>query len=166
MFGRETRTQLPDIPAKKQCCAADETARRNDELAKFNMKKFGDAKNRARHSTISRGDTVLLQNEIKENKLTPAYGPKPYTVVDVKGNMVKVRSNEREVTRNSSVFKKIKQSDCDDNIEFNIEEDDVPNPSKELPVPSQNIMPKNNMPERKSERIRRKPKRLEEYVLF
>ena len=73
---------------------------------------------------------MLLRNK-RENKLTPAFDPQPYTVVGRKGSMISAKRGERVVTRNTSFFKHIPlihqnnpESDRDDD-DVIIEVDDV-----------------------------------------
>lgn len=91
------------------------------------MKQMED--NRIRASDSDRkhtGDHVMLENEIK-GKLIPLYDPNPYIVTKQKGPMITARRGEKEVTRNTSRFKKVTfdipedMIDDDDNDEFKID---------------------------------------------
>ena len=56
---------------------------------------------------IKIGNSVLKKTDRKENKLTPAYEPNPYTVTNKNGNMITVINGNGLVTRNSSKLKKL-----------------------------------------------------------
>ena len=50
----------------------------------------------------------------KQNKLSTPYSPEPYQVIKQKGSMITVKNDdEKEITRNSSCFKKIETDDTD-----------------------------------------------------
>ncbi|CAG2198607.1 P4HA [Mytilus edulis] len=66
----------------------DEYARQNDENAKTRMKHLADLKNKAKSNDIEEGDTVLIRNEVKKNKLTPIFDPRPQTVIKKKDNSI------------------------------------------------------------------------------
>ena len=68
------------------------------------MKLHADRRNRAKESKLKVGDYVLMQ-VWKSNKLSMPFNPKPYQVIDIKGDMVVVRNAEHTVTRNVSFFK-------------------------------------------------------------
>ncbi|CAC5357576.1 unnamed protein product [Mytilus coruscus] len=108
IINREPVTKLPQVHkpniTNKQM---DENARQNDESEKCKMKKQFDDRNHAKTSNIDIGNSVLRKTDRKENKLTPAYEPNPYNVINKKGSMITVTNGEKLVTRNSSKFKKV-----------------------------------------------------------
>ena len=59
---------------------------------------------RAKKSKLKVGDYVIMQVP-KSNKLSMLFNPKPYQVIDIKGDMVTVRNAEHTVTWNGSFFK-------------------------------------------------------------
>ncbi|XP_061193203.1 uncharacterized protein K02A2.6-like [Saccostrea echinata] len=105
MFGRDTRTKLPQISGPTDR-PRDEIARQQDEYAKRKMR----SETRNRTQQINSGDTVLIKNE-SGNTLTPAYNPEPHIVVSTKGTMISASPcsspTTKCVTRNSSFFKRI-----------------------------------------------------------
>ena len=80
--------------------------KQNDREAKLKMKRYADASHRSKPSNIQLDDRVLLRNK-RENKLTPAFDPQPYTVVGRKGSMISTKRGERVITRNTSFFKHV-----------------------------------------------------------
>ena len=60
-------------------------------------------KQKTKPSPLCLGDEVL----IKQNKLSPPYNPKQYTVTKKKGSIVTVQRGDHQVTRNSSLFKRV-----------------------------------------------------------
>ena len=71
------------------------------------MKRQFDERNHTKPCDIQIGNSVLKKTDRKENKLTPAYEPNPYTVTNKKGNMITVTNGNGLVTRNSSKLKKL-----------------------------------------------------------
>ena len=80
--------------------------KQNDREAKLKMKRYADASHRSKPSNLQLDDRVLLRNK-RENKLTPAFDPQPYTVVGRKGSMISTKRGERVITRNTSFFKHV-----------------------------------------------------------
>ena len=80
--------------------------KQNDREAKLKMKRYADASHRSKPSNLQLDDRVLLRNT-RENKLTPAFDPQPYTVVGRKGSMISAKRGERVITRNTSFFKHV-----------------------------------------------------------
>ena len=64
--------------------------KQNDREAKLKMKRYADASHRSKPSNLQLDDRVLLRNK-RENKLTPAFDPQPYTVVGRKGSMISAK---------------------------------------------------------------------------
>ncbi|XP_056016904.1 uncharacterized protein K02A2.6-like [Ostrea edulis] len=133
MFNREAKTRLPSVPRKQT--KNDELLRQNDEMSNTLMKAGADERMKTRRSDIQIGDHVLIRYEVKENKTTPSYDPVPHVVTNRKGNMITTKQNERNVTRNSSFFKKTKHqlqaADTADEEEI----PDVPTQKNHLKIP-------------------------------
>jgi hypothetical protein len=55
--------------------AVDECVRRKDSDAKYNMKTHADLRNRAMDKGITVGDTVLMKNDFKGDKMSSMYNP-------------------------------------------------------------------------------------------
>ena len=75
----------------------------------------------AKKSNFQIGDTVLVKKDFRENKLSAKFNENPHVVTDKKGSMITVSSNNHDITRNSTGFKKIKQSES---TEIQMEEED------------------------------------------
>ena len=92
-----------------------------------------------------------LVKQPKQNKLLTPYSLEPYNVINQKGSMITVKNDdEKEITRNSSFFKKIETDDTD-----KTKTSDYPMP--EEPITSQ-------QEPRRSNRNRRPPAYLNDHV--
>ena len=115
MFSRRTyRTRLPEVKPLYD----DGVIRERDGAAKRKMKMYADNHSNVKNSNFQLDDTVLVKQK-KVNKLTPPFDPNPMIIIAIKGSMItaKSRKTNKEITRNSSFFKKI--NDCQD-TEFEI----------------------------------------------
>ena len=101
--GRRFKTRLPCHSAPSISKAAVEDFNRK---AMESAKQYADQKRHTQHSTISVGDTVLVQQR-KQNKLSSFYDPLPYKVISLKGSMITARRQGHQIVRNSSFFKKV-----------------------------------------------------------
>ena len=63
------------------------------------MKAYADERRHAQQSSIKIGDHVLLKQN-KGGKLTPAYDPRPYTVVGVRGSKITVKRGKETKSYN------------------------------------------------------------------
>ena len=79
MFGREIRRKLPEKVVSQEEKRHD-PIRERDEGKKRQMKVYADERRHAQESSIKICDP-----------LTPAYDPRPYAVVGVKGSMITVK---------------------------------------------------------------------------
>lgn len=109
LFGREPATKLPYITVNddhdhNEIHAA---ARRNDEQAKQTQKTYADHRNRATHNDLQVGDTVLMRNDKKSNKLSTPFSPKPMVITNIKGTAVTAANDKHTIRRNASRFKKM-----------------------------------------------------------
>ncbi|XP_061190342.1 uncharacterized protein K02A2.6-like [Saccostrea echinata] len=147
LFNRETRTKLPQVPTYKPN-AVDECARQNDEVAKRKMKQNATFNNSP--NDIHCGDVVLMKNEQKNNKLAPNLDPKPYNVVAKKGGMVTVSSTsgmEKNVTRNTSCFKRIPNTLAPGSVEPEVAEGEeliLERKDEQVPISDSKSMPMQN----------------------
>ena len=110
---RPYRTRLPEIKSTYE----DTVIREKDRKAKEKMKMYADDHTNVKTSDISVGNTVLVkQNKI--NKLTPPFNPDPLVVIEKKGSMITAKSstNNKEIRRNSSFFKRIKNREVVDKV--------------------------------------------------
>ncbi|CAB4044161.1 Hypothetical predicted protein, partial [Paramuricea clavata] len=71
-------------------------------------KVYFDKRNKAQSSEFKVGDAVLLRNS-KKGKLQTPYEHQKYQIVKKKGSMITASNDNRQVTRNSSHFKKFKE---------------------------------------------------------
>lgn len=78
MFQREAKTKIPKIYEPKAEIKIDEPVRQNDEKSKSDAKLYSDARHQAKESDFNIGDTVLVKNDIRQNKLSTAYYENPY----------------------------------------------------------------------------------------
>ena len=104
LFNRKMKVKLPEINSPND--HLDLTIRQNDTDNKKKMKNYADARSRAHTSEIQVGDTVLPLQP-RRNKYTPPYNPVPHQVTARKGSMITAGCGDRQLTRNSSFFKKI-----------------------------------------------------------
>ncbi|KAK3739257.1 hypothetical protein QZH41_000263 [Actinostola sp. cb2023] len=79
-----------------------------DTHAKARMKEYADKKRHTQPHDIQVGDSVLVRQE-KRNKFTTPFEPVLYTVISVNRSMITAHrtTDEREITRNSSHYKKV-----------------------------------------------------------
>ena len=105
LFNRSIRTKLPQTVTVRDK-PKDSVVRFKDEKAKSKMKQYADAKRKAKNTVIQVGDTVLLRQK-KQNKFSTKFDPSPFKVTRKKGTMITALRNEKYVTRNASLFKKV-----------------------------------------------------------
>ena len=77
------------------------------------MKAYADERRHAQQSSIKIGERVLLKQN-RGDTLTPAYDPRPYVVVGVKGSMITVKRGKEIKSRNSSHYKILKYTGKED----------------------------------------------------
>ena len=101
---RPYRTRLPEIKPLYD----DAVIREKDSAAKRKMKMYADNHMNVKESNFNISDIVLVKQK-KVNKLTPPFNPDPLVVISIKGSMITAKSTttQKEITRNSSFFKKI-----------------------------------------------------------
>ena len=73
------------------------------------MKEYADKRRNARENLIVVGDQVLLKQSIADVR-TPAFDPRFFSVIGVKGSMVIVKRGREMRSRNSSHSKFLKHS--------------------------------------------------------
>ena len=178
LFGRNLKTKLPHIYENDNKYQAMEN---RDTQQKQKMKKYADIKNNAKPSTIRVGDPVLIKDT--SMKKATHFKPRPLVVTHKKGSMITAQQGHQKVTRNSSFFKKSpeypveseSESFCDDifsepGLDPNTHGTSIPDTNSDnqspdiqdnIPIPV--TMP---VPVRRSSRITRAPKRLDDFVLY
>jgi hypothetical protein len=106
MFRYKANTvRIPDMRPIKENDIKNE-AKSNDEVAKNIQKIYHNSKYKVKPSEMDLGDRVLVK-QTKINKFTPIYNPNPLTITSKRGSMITARNSEKEITRNSSLYKKI-----------------------------------------------------------
>lgn len=105
---RKLRTKLPCVD-DLQTIPPSSDLRDRDYERKLLGKQREDVQRRAKPSTISVGDTVLMKNLCPTNKLSTNFYKEKFTVVDRQGSNVTVKSREtgRTYDRNTSHLKTI-----------------------------------------------------------
>ena len=76
MFGRNTRTRLPQVDTKTDRSANDQHVEQRDKDQRQRMKEYADKRRQSKQTTMKIGDSVLVRQE-KKNKFTPNFDPKP-----------------------------------------------------------------------------------------
>ena len=109
LFNRNIVTKLPELDQDYDPPTTAPNIQVKDSLAKQKMKRHADKRDRAHTSEISIGDIVLVRQR-KANKFSTKFDPSPYEVVSIKGTMVTAVRNEKYITRNVSLFKRIDES--------------------------------------------------------
>ena len=131
-----------------------ESTRQHDNLQKQRMKQYADTKRHAKPKVIKIGDTVLLKREGHLSNETSPYDPEPYKVTAINGSMVTAERNGRKVTRNSTFFKVLKNfTPPNDSANEDLDARIPAEPQEAQPV------------ERRSQRIRRPPQYLKDFVV-
>jgi transposase InsO family protein len=90
MFRYDVRTKLPSV-CDNTVLTGDGEHRDRDSEYKLRGQVYADRNRRARHSDITVGDRVLLQQR-KTNKLSTMFEPSPYDVIERRGNEVTIQS--------------------------------------------------------------------------
>ena len=104
LFNRPMRVKIPDVPSSEEDPAS---IRHRDMLAKEKMKSYADRKAYVKPSNLTTGDKVLVRRDPSGiNSRTP-YQPEPYVITHRKGTMVTAEGGGKNITRNSSFFKKL-----------------------------------------------------------
>ena len=167
MFQREPKTKMPQVFEQTAEKKIEERVRQNDEKAKFQANQYGDSRNNAKESNIKIGDTVLVEKDSKENKLSARFNGTPHLVTEKKGSMITASSNVRDVTRNSTSFKKITPRDYIQISEE--EEEDEPEPCTGVIKETANKGSDNSAPptvNSRPVRVRHEPIRFKDYVKY
>ena len=114
-------------------------ARRNDLESKNKMKEYSDKKRRAVNHSFKTNDKVIL-DQIKDkkisNKIKSRFADELWTVKQVKGSMITIESNDRELTRNCSFLKL-----APDSMSQNVESEVIPNSNWNQSLNEEQIFP-------------------------
>ena len=165
--GRKLKTTLPEVsPASTRQNTLQETRKtmaERDAEQKSKIKAYAYSKLGTKPSDIKPGDTVLVRQP-KKNKLSTPFNPEPLVVEEKKGSMVIASDGFKSITRNSSMFKIIPKNLKAEGDRR--EQEDFPAEQAEVPTQDENSKPPgaNNGGLRRSQRQRRPPARLTDYV--
>lgn len=162
MFQREPKTKMPQINEPNGEKKIEELVIQNDEKAKSKAKNYGDMKNNAKESDIQIGDTVLVKNDFKEDKLSTKFKENPHVVTKKKGPMVTASSDNGEITRNSTSFKKIDPRESI-SIPVQEEEDDEPDIGTENNKDNNSV---HSSAQHRPVRVRKEPSKFKDYVRY
>ena len=94
------------------------------------MKEYADKRRNARESSIVVGDQVLLKQS-KTDVLTPAFDPRPFSVIGVKGRMITVKRGREIKSRNSSHCKLLKHAREDEYAAVDLDQEGLDTSSAE-----------------------------------
>ena len=170
--GRKLKTTLPEVsPAPARQNTLQETRKtmaERDAEQKSKIKAYADSKLGTKPSDIKPGDTVLVRQP-KKNKLSTPFNPEPLVVEEKKGSMVTASDGFKSITRNSSMFKIIPKNlkaEGDRREQEDFHEEDFPAEQAEVPTQDEDPKPPgtNDGGLRRSQRQRRPPARLTDYV--
>ena len=78
MLAYTMRFQFPQTKYERD---GHDIIKHNDSEAKLKVNRYADALHRSKTSNLQLDDRVLLRNK-RENKLTPAFDPQPYTAAE------------------------------------------------------------------------------------
>lgn len=108
MHGRTIRSKIPALEDIETTPARNDV-RDRDRVLKDKGKQAEDQRRHARKSSLSTGDTVLMQNLLPGNKLTTTFNPKEYVVTQRSGPRVTIEDpvTGKSYDRNVSHLKKV-----------------------------------------------------------
>ncbi len=70
------------------------------------MKEYADHKSYVKENYATVGDWVLVK-QLKKNKLTPAYNPEPYEIIQRNGSQIIAKRYDKVIKRHVNHFKKV-----------------------------------------------------------
>ena len=108
LFGRELRIKLPSFENVKSNCFDKEQMLKHDIIQKEKMKMYADKNRNVKESDIAVGDKVLVQQR-KSNVFSTPYSKQPLTVTHRNHSLITATNGEKNITRNSSHFKKFNE---------------------------------------------------------
>eukprot|EP00794_Sanderia_malayensis_P004986 gene4986-5644_t len=131
LFNRDINTKLPTLNRESNSQVHQQLVER-DADAKEKMKQNADGNNLAKESMISVGDLVIVKQR-KQNKFSTKFNPNPYTVIAKKGTMITAESQNHQITRNISHFKKIGNDSISDDFDDIGDFQDLNRPDQQRP---------------------------------
>ena len=106
LMNRTLRDKIPSISYKESKLMKE--VRKTDEMNKRKSKPYYDQRKNTKPPIIEEGDWAIIKQK-KKGKLLTRFETNPIKIIKVRGSAVTAMRNGKEVTRNSSEFKKIKQ---------------------------------------------------------
>ena len=194
LFRRVMKTKMPELTyMEEEVEGGDQVVRDRDAQRKQTNKDYADKKLRAKERDVGEGDVVLLEQR-RENKLSPAYEKEPYKVMARYGDQVVLQSPQGvQYRRNLQHVKAFNVPEKEEQVAAQqrhgfvteIPVDSAPvspatpaiaptpseSPEKRLPsaaeaLPPQDPPPEDLPPLRRSGRVIRRPQTLNDYVLY
>ena len=107
MFNRTVRNKLPELPMDSYDQVGIQERNKN---AKRKMKAYANNKAYVKPQNTSVGDTVIVKRDPSRMKSDTPFDPQPYVVIEQKGTMVTAERDDKEITRNSSLFKRMEEN--------------------------------------------------------
>ena len=89
---------------------------------KKQMKEYADKRRNARESLIVVGDQILLKQS-KEDVLTPAFDPRPFSAIGVKGSMITVKRGRKIKSPKSTHCKSLKHEREDEYVAMELDQE-------------------------------------------
>lgn len=175
LYGRTIRSKIPALDDIETTPASNEV-RDRDRVLKDKGKHSEDLRRRARKSSLTTGDTVLMQNLLPGNKLSTTFNPREYVVMHRSGPRVTIEDpvTRKSYDRNVVHLKKVSENATDtipateenDNQEHN----ELPESTNSEDVSygfdlglNQNEEPK-SVPSPRQRRTTKKPARFVDYL--
>ena len=174
-MGRKLRDKLPklQIPTSRAKEAEwQHLLKERDALAKLKRKEYADNRRSAEPSNIAEGDEVLLR-QTRENKLSPAFEPDPYKVIQKEGNAVVIENGEgNRKMRNVAHMKKLwRPEEPETDSQESVQEDNGIQSEKQDPLPEEAVAEPTPPPppeppaNQRPVRMRQQPVWCKEYVM-
>lgn len=166
LFGRSIRTKLPEI---REFVLNDGELRDRDWEKKTGAKIHADLRRGAQESDLMEGDTVLMKRK-KTDKLSTAFSPEHYSVIERKGNSVVVESPQRvQYKRNITEVKRFiprGTEEVEKLVPREMSNSDVPNSNSSTPtaVVQQETAVTGTEPEGRPIRTKKAPDRFGDWV--
>lgn len=101
MFKRKVRDLLPTVEDPERNEPVIEEARDKDKVEKHLGKLTGDARRRAKKSSLEIGDVVLMETK-PTSGLQSKFGTTPFTIIEKRGGTVTIRNEEGTTYRRST----------------------------------------------------------------
>ncbi|XP_053380302.1 uncharacterized protein K02A2.6-like [Mercenaria mercenaria] len=163
-YGRSINIKIPSVQIPSKQGEKHKKARQSDKKAKQKMKSYADTRRHAKPSNLKIGDTVLVKQK-EDNKLTPPFDPRPYEIISKKGTMITAKREDKQITRNSSEFKNVENPPPLPSSSSSIDNDNIINiPTRNNSDSSLTRDSTNSQPVRRSQRERKPPEYLKDYV--